>query len=777
MSADSNRRPRQGEGLPPVYAATYDHLGIILWRVDAIERTLDAEIDRLERHPGFRVGWDHEAYTYDHLAEHAPHLLEKMKAALANYRNRLGVGSCTYGQPLSRFINEESNVRQLTMALDAVERQLGYRVSVYIVSEHAFHCQMPQLLVGCGFRGAILRTHFMMYGYCPTYEAPVGWWVGIDGSRLPALPTYPGQASAIAAPQAPSSFGAVTLDNRILTDGPDTFPMTLASFRERFGPRIRPLVATRADDPRSHEEIITAHEGDPDYIWVLAEGIFELLPQPRVEFRTQPDDFHVRMPWGYCGNWIWNRSRQAEVSVLTAERLAAIGSALEGPGYEQELDAAWRQLLVGQHHDVQICGLEDDARTYLGCSLERSGAVTERVMRAVAPRIGGAGRRTVVFNPLAWERADWVATQGGGQVVSVPALAFMVVGPGEEATPAPDFDWQPEVGRLITPFYEVHAGQTGGIDMLRDRATGASLLKPGEPSGTLAGLIDGVPRESAGGLEAVRVERERVVLVERGEVGGICYRSDWTFYARMARIDWHGELEIHGQRIGRLSADEAEPRAGFEHEHKLRVRFYPDVSPDTVGIHDFPFGVATTSAPVVEGIYWTAMSDGHVGLALLNRGLMGSLVEPDGAFSSILAYSMYYVWGTRILEGVYSYDLGLLPFLGNWRGAHVHRRAIEYNFPCVAISVSESQDSLGDLWSPYRDDGGQAILSALYTRQGTTYARFYECAGESADVVIHWMGQPTRLTEVDLRRRVLSGLGGQLTLGPWQVRTVALEAA
>ena len=39
---------------------------------------------------------------------------------------------------------------------------------------------------------------------------------------------------------------------------------------------------------------------------------------------TTPNDFTVRMPWGYCGNKIWNDSRKAEISVLFAERLAAV---------------------------------------------------------------------------------------------------------------------------------------------------------------------------------------------------------------------------------------------------------------------------------------------------------------------------------------------------------------------------------------------------------------------------------------------------------------------
>ena len=408
--------------LAPVYILNYDHLGVILWKISSLESVLATEIERLSAHPGFKIGWDHEAFTYDHLAENEPELFGRMVEALAQFPERLGVGTCTYGQPLSQFINEESNVRQLTMGLATVESRLGVSPSVYLMSEHAMHSQIPQLLVGCGFKGAILRTHFTMYGYPPTIEAPVVWWVGLDGSHVPAVPTYPGQVSSPAIPARPQTFGSVTLDNRILCDYA-LYPDDLSAFREQFGDRIRPLVASRADDPRQREEIVTAHEGDSDYVWELADDIFDRLPQPREDFRTASDDFGVRMPWGFCGNWIWNRSREAEVAVLNAERLAALNAVLGGDDYEDSLTSAWKALLVAQHHDIQIVGLEDEARTYLDASLACSSEVTTAVTDRIASRVGVPQEpRWVLFNPLHWERTEWV--EETGHAVTVPDLVF-----------------------------------------------------------------------------------------------------------------------------------------------------------------------------------------------------------------------------------------------------------------------------------------------------------------------------------------------------------------
>lgn len=217
--------------------------------------------------------------------------------------------------------------------------------------------------------------------------------------------------------------------------------------------------------------------------------------------------------------------------------------------------------------------------------------------------------------------------------------------------------------------------------------------------------------------------------------------------------------------------------SGFdEHEYKLRLRFFPYSGPFMTGIRDISFHVAETRDLYVEGIYWMAISDGRVGVALFNRGLMGSVHEKDGALSSVLAFALPYIWGTRMLTGKYTYELGILPFLGDWRAADLHHQAMEYNLPFVVREESAVQEPLGEVWTPYVEQGdGKAILSALYTRQGKTYARFFEYQGGNAEVAFEWLDRPARLTAVDLREREQGGLGQRALLGPWQVQTVRVD--
>ncbi len=694
------------------------------------------------------------------------------------------------------------------------------------MSEHAFHAQLPQLLSGCGFTGAVLRTHFMMYGHNPELDAAVCWWRGVDGSRIIALPTYRGQGGTQPLFWHKIHGATSTLDNRILTDAiSERCQLTLTDFRRAFGDKIRPLIATRADDVRSEESLIQAHQDDLGVRWVTLDEAFRLLPQPRAELAAGANDFRVRMPWGYCGNWMWNRCREAEVRVETAERLATIAVALGGPACEARLTTAWKNLCVAQHHDIQICGLEDDARHYLDAAVAAADGVIRTAFATIAPRIG-AGERTVVFNPLPWERTEWVGDAAGGQVVSVPGLGCRAVTSagdassplapppaGEENRPSP-FGWQAEaqestlrtrrgrgaaaewvcepVGRLLTPFYKVYTAAHGGLHLVHDRASGRPLLAPPKTSGTLAGLVAGRDCVSASRFTQADLSNERAVLVEQGEIGGIAYRSEWVFYRHTRRIDWHGEITFDGEWIGRPKeplpadgdiiedSDTAQTVTAWnDHEYKLRLRFYPyHATPAMTGIRDLPFHIAETNDRYIQGLYWTAISDGQVGLALLNRGLMGSVYEQDGALSAVLAFSLPYVWGTRRLRGTYTYDLGILPFEGDWRDADLHRQAVEYNFPFVVRQESDAQDTLGSIWMPYREEiTGQAMLSALYTRDGCLYARHYEYGGQNARVAMAWLGQPADLQAATLREQPLGRLGRRAHLTPWQVQTVRLLPA
>jgi hypothetical protein len=190
-------------------------------------------------------------------------------------------------------------------------------------------------------------------------------------------------------------------------------------------------------------------------------------------------------------------------------------------------------------------------------------------------------------------------------------------------------------------------------------------------------------------------------------------------------------------------------------------------------VRDLPFAIAETSNHYVEGNYWTAVADRASGLAVFNRGTMGSAREADGGLSVPLAYSMYYIWGTRILNGEYSYEFALWPFEGEWKQADLHRRALEYNFPTVACGGASGDGSLGEVVCPVELGSGDVLATALYSKQDQVHLRMFEHRGEPARA--HVSAKDRKLVEVDLADRRTGTPGSALEFHPWQIRTVRFE--
>lgn len=785
----------------------------MLWGCDLLRDTIREAVTWLDRYPGLRIGIENEAYTYDYLATNDPELLAEIRGYLQRYGGRFGIGSCTYGQPLSVFINEESNIRQIGYALRADREHLGCVPPVYLMSEHAMHAQMPQILAGFGFASSIMRTHFMMYGYNPTFGVAAGWWVGMDGSRIPTVPTYEGQGA---------EFGRTTLDNWILTrfPGPEC-DTPLEEFREKFA-HLEPLLASRADDAKlRREELVRRYDGDPDYRWVLLEEIPELFPPSDADLRTAPNDFTVRMPWGYCGNEIWNGCREAEVAVLTAERMNALAARLGAPIREGRLREAWQALLVAQHHDIQICGLLEDARRFVPASVKSAAEVSEQSLGFVASRMGSDGPSQVTaFNPLSWRRREWAQTvvelrrgaaralevRHADEIVPSAVLAADRYSDGSVKTArlgflaelAPlafasyavrDLSGTPPrqpTGEIVvdagamtiaTSFLEVSLNADGGVRRITDVRTGREQVMGASRSCFCAGRIDGTEHQSHGAwsIAGSRGPGCPVVARESGAIATIPYIAELTVHAHSPRLDWRVTCHLDGQRIGRDSGEPRDGVSGFVHEEKLRFKLFPSVSEAAVGVRDLPFAVAETPDRYVEGNYWTAIADSESGIAVFNRGTMGSVREEDGGFSIPLAYANHYIWGTRMLSGSYAYEFALYPFSGSWREADLHRRALEYGFPVVAVASEPGCGELGRQVRALDITGDGVVLSALYTQDGPTFARLYEYRGEATEASLALVGGEVRLVEVDLSGQEIGPVVNPLPFRPWQIRTFRVE--
>ena len=779
------------------YIANYEHLGTVCWGRDTMRRLFQTEEDRLQRYPGVKYGWDNEAYTYDNLAEEDPELLDQMRSMLARYPDRIVVGTTSYGQPLSYYINGESNVRQLTQGIRTDLQYFGVRPYVYIMSEQGMHAQIPQLIAQAGFRGAIMRTAFCMYGVNPEYPASCINWRGLDGiAAIPTVPTYPGEQCHCAINGATHDrrtlefalFGNNPMDNKILLDYPEDDPWGgLEEFRDRFGGRIKNLIAFRADDPRQREGLIAEYHQKPGFPWVLDEEILAAAGAPELDVQSAVNDFQVRMPWGLCGNWIWERCREYESRLYTLDLLDALRVQAGAGSHADDLREAWKMLMINQHHDVQICGIERDARKFFA----RGDLALARIEQDV---LGES--RQCRFNPLPWTRRD----EAGETGFAVTAVRTQ---PETEIT-CKDLILQ-------TPWYTVYLSPAGGFRAVWDKTRQRELFAAGRISGVLTGMIDGINCVAQGSWD-FHPGCGQAELVETGTIGGIPYSVIWTFYDRHDRVDCKIEFDFDHPVIGRKSGDPRDTMIPFQHEEKLRMKFYPDLPDSAMGWRDQPFGAAASNRQSLECNLWAAVAHEGQGFAIFNHGIQCVCREPDGALTVPLAFSMYYCWsapalrqadGTsfrldrdqlreklyrdedvrrrqqglpheelvsiHFLRGHYTTHLAFLPFSGDWKTAQLHRRALEYTHPCVEIS--DQTAALLQTVGLELDLPDNLFVSSVYGQEGGLYVRLYEMEGRDARAAVRLGGQPARLQPTDFFEAPTGEPMDTATLHGNQVRT------
>ena len=792
-----------------LYILTYDHGGKVLWG-DRIEARLHKVESWLEKYPKFKTGLDYEAFTFDELEENNPELLGYIKKLLDKYKGRIGLGSTTYGQPLSLFITEESNVRQLTEAITTNKRHFGTTPKVYAISEFAFNNQHPQLLKKCGYDSVLFRTHVMNYGYQKSFDEAYGIWKGKDGTEIRAIPAYK---------DAGEGYTNCTIDNWILTRWPDESQYSLSDFETMYE-KYEPLLASRYDDiSNGTEELVALAQKTDNYKFVMLDelpGIYADTKPARLD--TTDNDFHGRMPWGYCGNEIFNAVRKAETRYLLAERIRAFCE-LDN-SVDIDLEIARKYALCSQHHDVTICGLLDEAREYTGKSLAHSDKVIQSSLKYLSDKFGSSHTDGIVaFNPHSFPVVCKIESDSPGlinqlgeklpcdkvgnknvHIATLPPLGISVFTKSEESTPT-ECKIKLCDDTIITPFYKITFNKNGIKTIFL--ADGKKIIDNGD--GLLfAGAINDQDEYSLGKWNC-KVNTHSATLEYIGTVGSTECRFVMNLDEYSPAIDCHTEFTVHGEKIGRTGITKGIHTDyvvnGSVHENKLRFIMNLCLDKDRKMFRDLPFAIAEwtdilpkpedfwyegskvlVDTPVnheecfnnpcyLQGIYWLALRDKSYGVAVINKGCMGSTVLGN-LLSVPLMFATDYMCGTRMLNGTFPNDFQLLFYDNKTSNIDIHRDALQLNLPALYTETLAGKDKLNGFSPIEACVPEDVILTAFFKEDGRLYARYCNYSDEKR--TINFVKNP--LAETDLLGNCINCISkNTVDFNPWEIKTLQIQ--
>lgn len=806
-----------------LYILTYDHGGYVLWK-DEVKPRLLKIFEWMEKYPKLRIGLDYESFTFDEFSRCDEEVVRLTQKLLEKYPERVGLGATTYGQPLSLTINDESNARQLTYAVRTNLKYFNKTPDVYAISEFALNNQTPQLISLCGYKAAILRSHVMGYGYPKTYDSTWGKWIGKDGTEIPAVPTYDKQGRG---------YNCTTVDNWILSRWPvDSELYSLEDFQEMFK-KYSPLLASRYDDLTQPIEQVTAHiETKDNFQYVLLEDIPSLYGEPVDEYCTDDNDFAVQMPWGYCGNEIFNGCRQGEVNAVESERVNAFSVMLGGKSYEADSEEAWKYVLAAEHHDVTICGLLDLSRRFIPASLKASESVKEKSLSFITEKTSDGNAPTVVVvNHHSFIIDDWLEIPVDGEVAAFdgeqPLECETIEKDGKKALllhaslppftikrfslkenkkiSSVSFSFDEKTGVLNTPCYEIKLTESG-ISCIKDSKTGKNICE-NSSGGLFTGNINGKDSESVGKW-SVDINGLCAVAVYAGEIGGLPFELTMSFCGNSKRIDCKTKFTVKNDLIGRTDITQGRPVPltlnGHHHEDKLCLSLNVNLKKDRRMFRDLPYSISEWNGAVrktekywypnddilvdtqvspeesfnsttyFHGIYWLCLRDDEKGLAVFNKGCMGCALEGNHLLIPLI-YSNEYMCGTRILDGVFENEFAVLPFSAEMTNIELHKNALSYVQPPVTHIGNNGNNKEIEI-SPlnFCSDSQAIILTALYPENDYILARFCNYSDECASAELRCdYGKVT--AETDLLGNTIKEISdNSLHFHPWEIKTVKI---
>ncbi|UCH34132.1 MAG: alpha-mannosidase, partial [Armatimonadota bacterium] len=564
-----------------------------------------------------------------------------------------------------------------------------------------------------------------------------------------------------------------------------------------------------------------------------AQGFFDRVLSQNTEFPVVRDELNTTFEGCYTTHAdikLWNRT--SENLLPTAEAFATLAAAYGRDYPRDDFVTAWRNTCFNQFHDIFDGSAIHESYDYSRGLFEEASKLGSDALygalATLAARVDTRGRgvAVVVFNPVAWDRADAVTAsldlpsgtlavrvtddrgrdlpaqvagrdaETGLLLVSfaaeVPSLGYRVfhVQPQQAASAPTAGAAADDSGRIENEFWRVQVDLSNGtVTSIYDKRRRLELIPPGERANLLQALFEKPHGMSAWTIgEISRTEDldgpAQVRVVETGPARAAVrvtrtwrdstFTHDITLYADAERIDFITTADW--REIGT-------PQADFP---MIKVAFPVALSRAQANF-EIPFGsIARASdgreVPALKWIDLSGIAAGGAdyGLSLLNDSKYGHDVK--GGVMRLTLLRCSYDPDPRPDEGEHHFTYSLYPHAGGWRQADTVRRGYELNNPLIALAEPAHAGELPASESFLRVEPDGLIVTALKRAEDSddVILRFYESEGAAVRARIvpgfAWAGAAeVNLMEAPTGAAIDAG-GSEIRLNvnPWEIKTLRL---
>ncbi|TSA34747.1 MAG: alpha-mannosidase [Porphyromonadaceae bacterium] len=689
--------------------------------ISVVHSTFRSALDRMNETPDFCFTAS-SAQFYQWVAENDPNMMAEIRKRVDEGRWNIVGG--WWVEPDMNIPSGESMVRQGLYGQLTFQRILGHRATVAFNPDSFGHTStLPQIIKSQGMENYIFMRPAPKEKMLP---ANLFWWEGADGTRVL---TY----------RIPLSYNdSGSVKNRVeqvLTQFKDE-PMK--SFMAYYGAGDHGGGATK-ENIRSIEEL-KVEKGAPTVFFSTTERYFkEVREEKNINLPVVKDDLQHHAVGCYTAeSEIKKGNRQSEAALVTAEKVAAVGSLAWGAKYpKRELTSAWQRVLFLQFHDslagTSLYEHSQVAREGYGYALDIAHHATYLAVQKLewqVPAEDPASQYVLVFNPHAWEvrgnveydfnwgtshkssRVEdelgnsllhqWTAgsTEAGSRkklIVNamIPPMGYRQIRLMDGDTlKIQDVAFAQE-NKLENEYLRIHFSTNGSLGIF-DKVSGKELFSGGE-SGCRAVIIDDPSDTWSHDIktfsnEIGAFENAAIKVLENGPLratmritstyGASILTVDWTLYTGSRNLEAKVTLDWH------------------EHLKMLKFSFPVDVESPTA-TYETPYGYIerATNGDEDPGQRWIDLSgkfNGSThGLTVINDAKYGYNVKGNDMRISIARSAVYAHHNPKVLDmkaehlwmdqGIQTFRMLLVPHSDTWKKSNIVRIAEEFMVPLVAI--------------------------------------------------------------------------------------------
>jgi alpha-mannosidase len=664
----------------------------------------------------------------------------------------------------------EALVRQLLHGKRFFMQEFGYETKeLWLPDVFGYPGSLPQLIAeaGCDY----FLTQKLSWNDTNKPEHHTFMWEGIDGTRIfthfPPSDTYNGDFTA----------GQVV--------------SSATNFKDKEG-SARSLYLFGWGDGGGGPE--------PDMI-EAARRLRNLDGAPRVELGSAIDFFEkasseARDLTTWVGELYFELHRGTYTSQSRTKRLnrraeqalreAELWSVAIGDRYPaEELEAAWKRLLLNQFHDIlpgsSIDWVYEEAERDLEAVIETAGGMATTAQSTLA----GDGANLAVFNVNSHARHEVVEVDGRPIVVGAPSCGWAVY----DASAIPASDSRITVaGRVMeNELLRVEWDERGLLTSIWDKEVGRQVLADGAAGNLLQIHADNPANWDAWDIDVGYrdsvTDLVELAAMEVEMAGPLRAAVRFTRRFSASKLDQRMVLDA-GSRVLRFETD-----VDWQEEHKLLKVAFPVSVRSARATYEIQFGHVerpthtNTSWDLARfevcAQRWADLGEAGYGVALLNDCKYGHDILGSVMRLSLLRAPTHP--DPTADRGRHRFTYALMPHRGDFREAGVIAAAEDLNSP---LRMLHSSHVTGVRRSLFEVDTPQVVVEAVKRAEDSDaiVVRLYEAWGGRCRARVRTTLPVNRACVCDLlerERSVVEVRDGELELelGPFKIVTLKLEQA